>query len=325
MVAGGIAIPDDVGTLRPVLADAVPSLENGRWALQPDGRMETTWKLKPNLRWHDGTPFTADDLVFTGQLGQDPELPYFRHPGFAFVERIEAADPQTAIVYWRKPYVSADTLFTPTIDTSRITIPLPKHLLEEAYLANKMALRDLPYWTDQFVGVGPFRVRAWEQGSHVVLDAFDGYALGRPRIDQIEVRFIPDGNTLVANVLAGRVDASVGRQLSLDQTIAAENQWGGAGKMVFGAPGTWFALWPQFLNPDPAIIADQTFRKALMHGLDRQQMADALMYGLVQVADVMMSPVAPEYRQVEPSIVRYDYNPATAMGPPPWPWVRVRA
>lgn len=56
---------DNKGVLQPRLAEAVPSLENGLWKVFPDGRMETTWKLKPGLRWHDGTPFTSDDLLFT--------------------------------------------------------------------------------------------------------------------------------------------------------------------------------------------------------------------------------------------------------------------
>lgn len=311
MVTSGLAIPDERGMLQPILADAVPTLDNRQWVLHGDGRMEITWKLRPNLRWHDGMAFTADDLLFTGRLGQDRDLLYFRHPGFEFVDRIEAPDPHTVVVYWRAAYVEADTLFNATIDISRTTIPLPKHLLEEAYLSNKPGFIELPYWTETFVGTGPFRLREWVAGSHVVLDAFDGFALGRPRVDQIELRFIPDGNTLVANVLAGTTDGSLGRGLSLDQTIDAERLWGN-GKMVYGGPGTWFAIFPQFVNPDPPLIANVVFRRALMHALDRQAMADSLMHGLVPVAHSIMSPLAPEYREVEPHIVRYDYAPQKA-------------
>jgi peptide/nickel transport system substrate-binding protein len=311
MVTSGFAIPDDRGVLQPILAEAVPTVENGLWVLSPDGRMETTWKLRRNLRWHDGTPFTAEDVVFTGRLGRDPDLVTFRHPGFELVESIDATDPNTVVVRWREPYVAADTLFGTTIDISRITVPLPKHLLETAYQGDKVAFTQLPYWSEEFVGTGPFRLREWARGSHAVLEAFDGFALGRPPIDRIEVKFIPDGNTLIANVLAGAADATLGRGLSLDQTLEAERQWR-EGKQRNGGPGAWFAVFPQFQNPDPAIIGNVAFRRALMHGMDRQQMADTLMYGLVPVAHVIMSPVAAGYKEIEPQIVRYDYNPRRA-------------
>src|SRR5262245_29348431 len=58
---------DDRGVMQPQLAEAIPTVENGGWRLMPDGKMETTWTLKPGVRWHDGTAFTAADLAFTLQ------------------------------------------------------------------------------------------------------------------------------------------------------------------------------------------------------------------------------------------------------------------
>src|SRR5438034_7030026 len=54
LVNAGLAVMTNEGKLRPELAEAVPSVENGRWRLFPDGRMETTWQLRPGIRWHDG-------------------------------------------------------------------------------------------------------------------------------------------------------------------------------------------------------------------------------------------------------------------------------
>ena len=59
----------------PVLAEAIPSFENGLWKVFPDGQMETTWKIREGARWHDGTPFTSGDVLFTSKLEQDKELP----------------------------------------------------------------------------------------------------------------------------------------------------------------------------------------------------------------------------------------------------------
>jgi ABC-type transport system substrate-binding protein len=78
MVNADLSVMDDHGTLRPELAEAVPSAENGLWKVFPDGRMETTWKIRPGVKWHDGTPLTADDLVYTTQVERDRDLAAFR-------------------------------------------------------------------------------------------------------------------------------------------------------------------------------------------------------------------------------------------------------
>src|SRR5947209_4808147 len=65
MVNPGLAVADGAGNLHPVLAEVVPSLDNGMWKLLPDGGMQTTWTIKQGAHWHDGMPFTADDLAFT--------------------------------------------------------------------------------------------------------------------------------------------------------------------------------------------------------------------------------------------------------------------
>src|SRR4051794_498110 len=80
MVHVGLSVFDSTGALRPQLAEAVPSAENGLWKVLSDGTMETTWKIRAGAEWHDGTPFTADDLVFALRVANDPELPAFRSP-----------------------------------------------------------------------------------------------------------------------------------------------------------------------------------------------------------------------------------------------------
>jgi len=125
LIHAGLAIRDDRGTLRPQLAEAVPSLENGRWLVHPDGRMDITWTIRPNARWQDDTPVTASDLVFTVQVGQDRELPLFRHQAYNSIESVEAVDARTVTARWKEPYIWADTLF-PSLP---LAMPLPRHLL----------------------------------------------------------------------------------------------------------------------------------------------------------------------------------------------------
>src|SRR5688572_10235257 len=96
------------GQLYPQLAEQVPSLENGLWTLLPDGRMETTWKLRTPLHWHDGTPFAVEDVLFAADIHRDRELPNFRVRPYDFVEQVDAPDDRTVRVRWKQPYIEAD-------------------------------------------------------------------------------------------------------------------------------------------------------------------------------------------------------------------------
>jgi peptide/nickel transport system substrate-binding protein len=302
LISPGLAIFDDRGGLRPLFVEAAPSIENGLWISLPDGRMQTTWKVKPNALWHDGTPLTSADVVFTATVDQDTDVPMRRTLAYASVDSVEAPDPQTVTVHWKRPYIQADTLFTTPL--------FPRHLLERPYLEGKATFAQLPYWTDEFVGTGPYKVREYARGTHMVLDANDRYVAGRPKIDEIEVRFIPDQNALAANVLAGAVDLTLGRGVSLEQALQIRDHWRDGGVDI--AFTSWLVIYPQFLNPTPAIVGELQFRRALMHATDRQAMAESLQAGLVPVAHAFLHPNEPEYRELEASIVRYDYDPRRA-------------
>lgn len=143
------------------------------------------------------------------------------------------------------------------------------------------------------------------------MDASDRYVLGRPKIDQIEVKFILDTNTMVANLIAGALHVTLGRGLTPEQAITVRDQWKD-GVVDAGLQNTT-SLYPQFHNAEPPLLTDVRFRRALLHGIDRQQMVDTFMAGLVPVAHSIVSPDEPEYQDVESRLVRYDYDPRRAM------------
>ncbi len=302
LMHAGTAVLGADGRLHPQLAKDTPSLENGLWKLFPDGRMETTWQLKPEGKWHDGTPVTAADLLFTVQMGMDKDLPILRHPAWDSVEDAEAMDERTVTVRWKRPYIEADMLFT-----QEILIVFPRHLLESTYASNKAGLFDLPQWTSEYVGAGPFRLKEFVRNSHMMLTAFDDYVLGRPKVDEILVRFIMDPNTLIANLLAGEVEMTIGRGMNIEQGLQVREQWK-AGRME-SSPGSWIAHYPQHLTPNPAVLGDVRFRRALVHALDRQEMSDTIQAGLAPIAHGWIEVTRPEYKEVEPSIVKYAYDP----------------
>jgi peptide/nickel transport system substrate-binding protein len=302
LLHAGLASPDETDQLRAQLADEVPNVENGLWKLLPDGRMETTWKIRSNARWHDGTPFTSDDVVFTARVAQDRELPAFRDPAYQSVESIEAPDPLTVVVTWRTLNINADRLFPN---------PLPRHLLEPPAREGKPTFTQLPYWSQEFIGTGAFKLRDWVPGSHVMLDANDDYVLGRPKIDEIEVKFILNSSTLVTNLLAGVVELPLGRTLSFDQALELRSQWQYGRVEIVPRPG-WSVIYPQFTYTNPPVVADVRFRRALLHAIDRQELVDTVASGFSEVADSFLPIARTDYAEIKARAPRYGYDPRRA-------------
>src|SRR5438874_12689839 len=143
--------------------------------------MATTYTLRPNLTWHDGKALTADDFVFA--------LRAYKAPGAIFdpvpqdrIEEVLAPDPTTVVFRWKTLYPEAGAL------RSSMFEPLPRHILEgplEQQTSDELV--GLSYWSRDYVHLGPYRLEHWEPGSHMDAMAFDGHALGRPKIDRIIV------------------------------------------------------------------------------------------------------------------------------------------
>src|SRR5579871_4020979 len=108
----------------PVLAQSLPQLNTDTWQVFPDGRMDTTYGLRPGLTWHDGEPLTADDFVFTYRATQARVDWGFQQPNVELrtIESIDAPDPLTVVIHWRQPYALAAA----TTDL----VVLPQHILD---------------------------------------------------------------------------------------------------------------------------------------------------------------------------------------------------
>lgn len=303
----GLLVEDDRVELRPALAEAVPTVENGLWRVLADGRMETTWTIRVGAQWHDGTSFTADDLVFTAMVVQDKQLTEFADVAFESIEAVEAPDSRTITVRWKKPFIWANTMFSDIRG-----IPHPKHIMERTYLDDRGAYTQHPQWNEALVGTGAFKLREFARSSHLLLEANDRFVLGRPRIDEIEVRLLQDANALAASILSGVVHLTLVAQgsLSIEQALQVRDQWrdGRVESVLSGSVGTF----PQFINPSPAVILDVRFRRALLQAIDRQLLVDSLQGGLSSVAHTNFTPAQPEFKDIEASIVRYSYDPRRA-------------
>lgn len=269
-------LEDGDGRHYPYLAEALPQLNTESWRVFPDGTMETTYRLKPDLRWHDGTALSARDFAFAWQVFSSPTVGIRGTRPLNLIERVEAEDDRTVIIRWLEPYPHAATL---SMDFQ----PLPRHLLSgplqeddpEAFLAN-------PFWNTEYVGLGPFRLERWDPGASIDATAFDGHALGRPKIPRLTVRFIPDENTALTNLLAEEGHYATGRSLRFEHATVLIREWEARKRgTVLLTPDTTRFTAAQF-RPDlanPRAILDLRVRRAIVHAIDLDALNEGLFGG----------------------------------------------
>jgi len=217
----------DKNTGRPIprLLAEQPTLENGGLRLTDDGKMASVYRLRRDVQWADGAPFTSHDLMFTFRVSRDKSIPIVDAGPSEVMESADAADDYTFSLTWRQPYYQADALGLQGF------WPLPAHLLERDYDAMVGEQKDVqafmtrPYWTSDYVHVGPFRLTDFQQGVEATFEAVPSYFLGRPKVDRIVVKQLPDANTLFANIVSGSVDLSTDNALPIEQGVQLKERW----------------------------------------------------------------------------------------------------
>jgi ABC-type transport system substrate-binding protein len=143
------------------------------------------------------------------------------------------------------------------------------------------------------------------------LVAFDGYALGRPKVDEIEVRFIPDGNTMLAQILSGAGDLATGTGPNVTQAQELKSQnWDGQVSATVGT--TYLHLFAQYIDPVNPVVADKRFHKALMYALDRETLVDTFQAGFGGISHMPWATTDPDYNEILARIETYPYDTVRA-------------
>ncbi|MPZ13682.1 MAG: hypothetical protein GEU73_04545 [Chloroflexi bacterium] len=297
------------------LATRVPSLDDGTISLLPDGRMRVAFPLRTDVTWHDGAPFTAQDLAFSYRVNSDSGLPNPHPTAIRQMESAEATDDHTFVVYYKGPYYQGASLGI------RAFWPLPRHLLEEPYeryLAtdNAEEIINLPYWTSEYVHLGPFRLTAFDPAGEIVFEAYERYFLGRPRMDTVRVRIFSDEQTLFTNLLTGDVDLLMESTIHPELGFQLTDRWGasGEGAVYLKNIGQRFlgSQWRPAYQMEPANL-DPRVRAALYHALDRETLSEGLQSGRRELAAAeLLTPGSVFYEETKGAFRAYPYDPERA-------------
>ena len=160
------------------------------WDISPDGKV-ITFHIRKGIKWQDGAPFTSADVLFTYKTLKDPKVATPYSDTLGPLASVEAPDDYTVKVTYKEP-------FAPALEAWGMGI-IPKHLLEG---------KDIN--TDEFnrhpIGTGPYKFEQWVTGDRVIQTAFDGYFKGRPKIDKIVTRVIPEQSTRFLELQARGID-----------------------------------------------------------------------------------------------------------------------
>jgi peptide/nickel transport system substrate-binding protein len=245
-----------------------PSLAKS-WEVSDDG-LTYTFQLEEGVKWHDGEDFTADDVVFSVDTFLRETHPRLR-VSLEHMESVTAEGPHTVVFKLKQP-------FGPFLGIFEVgTMPMiPRHIYEGTVFADNPA-NATP------IGTGPFKFREWVRGSHIHLVKNEEYWLeGRPYLDEVFYRVIPDAASRAVAFETGEVDVLPGgavenwdvpRLTAMDGVCST-----GAGWEYF-APHSW--MW---MNNRGGPTANKQFRQAVMYALDREAMRDVVWNGFGKVA-----------------------------------------
>lgn len=297
---------DENETAHPYLAEALPKLNSDSWRVFPDGRMETTYRLRSNLTWHDGAALSAEDFVFAWRVYATPEFGRAATVPLSEMEAVAAPDERTVVIHWKRPYPDAAQM---DLDFQA----LPRHVLASTFeTIDAISFINHPFWSTEYVGLGPYRLDAWEPGAFTEGAAFAGHVLGRPKIERVRITFIGDANTALANMLAGEAHYVSDYVIWYPEGLTLENEWkANNGGVVLFAPVlmriTAVQQRPEHAS-SPALL-DIRFRKAVAHAVDVPTAVEALTGGRGLATSTLTSPAVAYYSEIERNVPKYPFDP----------------
>ncbi|WP_062224499.1 peptide ABC transporter substrate-binding protein [Aureimonas sp. D3] len=279
---------DEKGAFVAALAAEVPTVENG--GISADG---LSWKVKlrDDVKWHDGTPFTAEDVKSTLELLVNPNFRSWRKTGHEFVRDLTVVSPTEITWKMEKPFAPYPSILASTFIT-------PKHILGAAADPNTAPFNNAP------VGTGPFKWKQRVAGDYILLEANKDYFGDGPHIATLIYKYVPDLNVMYTQFKAGDIDVAGLQWITPDHYEEAKTL---EGKVVSVVPGS--TIESLTLNMERPQFKDPKVREALYHAIDKQSIIDALYYGLPTPTE---SYVPQQSYYYNPDLPKHEYSPEKA-------------
>lgn len=259
------------------------------WDVSRDG-LVITFHLRKGVRWHDGYPFTARDVLYTYQVTIDPKTPTAYSGDFLKVKKAEVLDDFTFRVTYSKPFAPALMSWGTSI--------LPQHLLEGKDITTSPLTR-------RPIGTGPYIFKEWVPGQKIVLISNPDYFEGRPYIDGYVMRIIPDTATMFLELRANGIDRM--NLTPLQYTRQTENNLFRKNFNKYRYLSfSYTYLGYNLKNP---LFRDKRVRQAISYGINKDEIIQGILLGLGKTAT---GPYKPGTWVYNPNVKTYPYDPAKA-------------
>ena len=259
------------------------------WDISPNGLM-ITFHLRKGVKWHDGKPFTAADVLYTYQVTVDPKTPTAYAGDFLKVKKAEALDDYTFRVTYDKPFAPALISWSSAI--------LPRHLLAGKDIT-KSALSRHP------IGTGPYKFKEWVTGQKIVLVSNPDYFEGQPYIDGRITRIIPDTATMFLELRAqniGMMGLTPLQYTRQTENNLFKNNFNKYRYLSFAYTYLGYNL----KNP---LFADKRIRQAISYAINKDEIISGVLLNLGKPAN---GPYKPGTWAYNDKVKIYNYNPQKA-------------
>ncbi len=277
LVMLGLADIDPSGNIFPELAEELPTLENGDVILdEENGTMDVIWKLRGDITWEDGTPVSADDVIFTYEAITDPENGAWIQ-GIDYIDSVEKVNDHTVIIHYNSIYPGYLTQF----GGEQMAI-WPAHYCD--------ASQGFSTWDCAYdpLSNGPYRLDEWVTGDHLTFVRNPNYyEAGKPSIETIVVRIVPDQSVRKQMLINGDADLDMwtteGMIADLKDVSNVEIQPSPNGRFVMriffnlAAKGATDPV--AFPHP---ILSDINVRRAIRMAIDVETIAQEFFLGIAQ-------------------------------------------
>lgn len=266
------------------LSNYVPDLLE-RWE-RPDSAT-VILRVRPDLRWHDGRPVTAEDIVFTIERQRDSLTTSPRQADVAGVASARAVDSMTVEVKLSRTGPS-------TVNALLEVIPVPRHLLQDV---PPERMRFHPF-SQRPVGNGLFRFGSWQKGQQITVEANPDAPDGRPALDRVIVRVVPDATSRLTQLANGSADAA---KITPEQRETVERARGVRLETAAQVRPGWIAF-----NQAREPANDPVVRRAFIMAVDRAGIVRA-QFG--EQGTPALSPIAPGLREHSPDVRPIPFDP----------------
>jgi peptide/nickel transport system substrate-binding protein len=321
-VDGGVfrrALPAEPATLNPVIAADVPSYFVYKYIFDPlldmdadkklVGVLVQSWtvskdsktvtlNLRKNVLWHDGKPFTADDVIFTFQAIKDDAVEsQGKRAMFDRIASFKKVDPYTIVITWKEAYA-------PGLSDLVLYI-VPKHIY--GYIAGKGDAFNRNPRNAEPVGTGPYRFVEWRRGQYLTLQANDRYFRGRPHLDKLVFKIIPQAETEFAAFQTGELDLTRLTPDRFDKTKGDQAFNKKARILEYPTRQYFYIAWNQ--DGSNPFFKDVNVRRALALAMNRQGIVEKALHGHALLSS---GPFLPGSWEADPSVKPLPYDPRQA-------------